>query len=62
MTVQKSKTPTTVAAVEGAKSNESKTILQHARHVVCAVFLSPVYQTAIAVIAAAGIVLVEVAK
>lgn len=57
MTVQKSKTPTTVAAVEGAKSNESKTILQHARHVVCAVFLSPVYQTAIAVVTTVGIIL-----
>lgn len=35
MTFQKSKTPTTVAAAEGVKSNQAKIILQQARHAVC---------------------------
>ena len=59
---QKVKDPATSGMVNGAKSNQTKRILTHARHFVCAIFLSPVYQTAIAVIATAGIVLIGVAK
>ena len=59
---QKSEAPATVQPVTRAKSNQTKSILAQARHALLAIFLSPVYQTAIAVVAAAGIVLVEVAK
>ena len=54
---QNSETPPTSGMVNGAKSNQTKRILTHARHFVCAIVLSPVYQTAIATVAAAGIVL-----
>lgn len=60
--VQKSEAPTTVATVTRAKSNQTKSILHHARHAVCAIFLSPVYQSLAAAVCVAGIVLVEVAK
>ena len=58
----KSEAPATEPPVTRAKSNQTKSILAQARHALLAIFLSPVYQTAIAVVAAAGIVLVEVAK
>ena len=58
----KSEAPATEPPVTRAKSNQTKSIVTHARHALLAIFLSPVYQTAIAVVAAAGIVLVEVAK
>lgn len=60
--VQKSEAPDTVATVAGAESNQTKSILHHARHAVCAIFLSPVYQSLAAAVCVAGIVLVEVAK
>ena len=59
---QKSEAPATVQPVTRAKSDKTKSILAQARHALLAIVLSPVYQTAIAVVAAAGIVLVEVAK
>ncbi len=58
----KSEAPATEPPVTRAKSNQTKSIVTHARHALLAIFSSPVYQTAIAVVAAAGIVLVEVAK
>lgn len=62
----KQKAPDTVATVSGAKSNnQTERILKHPQllqRALLAIFLSPVYQTAIAVIAAAGIVGVEVLK
>lgn len=58
----KSEAPATVQPVTRAKSDKTKSILAQARHALLAIVLSPVYQTAIAVVAAAGIVLVEVAK
>lgn len=60
--VQKSETPTTVATVAGAESNQTKSILHHARHAVCAIFFSPVYQSLAAAVCAVAIVLVEVLK
>ena len=53
----KSEAPATEPPVTRAKSNQTKRILTHARHALLAIFLSPVYQTAIAVVAAAGIIL-----
>ena len=60
--IQKNKAPFTTGMVNRGKTNKTKSIITHARHALLAIVLSPVYQTAIAVVAAAGIVLVEVAK
>ena len=60
--IQKNKAPFTSGMVNRAKSNKTKSILAQARHALLAIVLSPVYQTAIAVVAAAGLVLMEVAK
>ena len=58
----KSEAPATEPPVTRAKSNQTKSIVTHARNALLAIVLSPVYQTAIAVVAAAGLVLMEVAK
>ena len=60
--IEKNKAPFTSCMVNRAKSNKTKSIITHARRALLAIVLNPVYQTAIAVIAAAGLVLMEVAK
>ena len=58
----KQKAPDTVATVSRAKSNQTKSILAQAQHALLAIVLSPVYQTAIAVVATVGIILLGVLK
>lgn len=53
----KTEAPATVQPVTRAKSNQTKSIVTHARHALLAIFLSPVYQLIIAVVSAAGLVL-----
>lgn len=60
--ITKSKTPFTSGMVNRAKSNKTKSILAQARHALLAIVLSPVYQTAAAGAAAAGIILLGVLK
>ena len=60
--IQKNKAPFTSCAVNRAKSNQTKSILAQARHALLAIVLSPVYQTAIAVVATVGIILLGVLK
>ena len=60
--VQKSEAPTTVQPVTRAKSNQTKRIVHLARHAVCAIFFSPVYQSLAAAVCAVAIVMVEVLK
>ena len=55
--VHKSEAPATVQPVTRAKSNQTKSIVTHARHALLAIFLSPVYQIAIAGAATVGIIL-----
>jgi hypothetical protein len=51
----KNETPPTSGMVNGANSNQTNRILSHAKRALLAIFFSPVYQTAIAGIAAAGL-------
>ena len=60
--IQKNKAPFTSGMVNRAKSNKTKSIVTHARHALIAIVLSPVYQTAIAVVATVGIILLGVLK
>jgi hypothetical protein len=56
----KQKAPATEPPVTRAKSNQTERILQLfqlVRRALIAIFLSPVYQTAIAVVATVGIIL-----
>ena len=53
----KSEAPATEPPVTRAKSDKTKSIVNHARHALLAIFLSPVYQLIIAVVSAAGLVL-----
>lgn len=58
----KSEAPATEPPVTRAKSDKTKSIVTHARHALLAIFLSPVYQLIIAVVSAAGLVFMGVAK
>lgn len=58
----KSEAPATEPPVTRAKSNQTKSIVSHARHALLAIFLSPVYQLIIAVVSAAGLVFMGGAK
>lgn len=60
--IEKNKAPFTSCMVNRAKSNKTKSILAQARHALLAIVLSPVYQTAAAGAAAAGIILLGVLK
>lgn len=53
----KQKAPDTVATVSRAKSNQTKSILKHAKIALLAIFFSPTYQIAIAGAATVGIIL-----
>lgn len=55
--VQKSKTQPTSGMVNGAKSNQTKSILQHVWHAVCAIVLHPAWHAVVATACAAGLVL-----
>lgn len=59
---RKSEAPGAVPSAPRAKSNKTNSILSKAGAVLRAIFLSPVYQTLLAGIAAAGIILMEAAK
>ena len=54
---QKSEAPATEPPVTRAKSNKTNSILKHAKRALLAIFLSPVYQIAIAGAATVGIIL-----
>ena len=58
--VQKSEAPTTVQPVTRAKSNQTKSILHHARHAVCAIVLHPAWHAVVATACAVALVLLEV--
>lgn len=54
---QKVKDPATSGMVNGAKSNQTKRILTHARHFVCAIVLHPAWHAVVATACAAALVL-----
>ena len=51
------KNPVTTGMMNGAKSEQAKRILKHAKRALLAIFLSPTYQIAIAGAATVGIIL-----
>ena len=53
----KQKAPDTVATVSRAKSNQTKSILKHAKRALLAIVLTPSYQATLATGAAIGLVL-----
>jgi hypothetical protein len=55
--VQKSEAPATVQPVTRAKSNQTKRILKHVWHAVCAIVLNPALHAAAATACAAALVL-----
>ena len=60
--IEKNKAPFTSGMVNRAKSNQTKSIVTHARNALLAIVLSPVYQTAAAGAATVGIILLGVLK
>lgn len=54
---QKVKDPATSGMVNGAKSNQTKRILKHVWHAVCAIVLNPALHAAAATACAAALVL-----